>query len=188
MIDYNPKIPTDKQIVNLWVTYHLPQNKRIHVQCVAKVAVFLAEQCHAADPQIVIDIPLLRAAALLHDIDKEIPRQPGEHHPDTAVRILIEEGFDAVASLVKTHSLYSVLDPEISPKKWEEKLLYLADKMVKYSVITVDQRFALWRAEQLPSEALKQLRICYPLVKKIEEEIFTLIRMQPEDVCSILGL
>lgn len=169
-------IPTDEQAKILWDKYQLPKPKRIHVSLVARVAVFLAAKIQN------VDTPLLRAAALLHDIDKAVLKLPGETHPDTGVRILKEEGMREVAALVKTHSLHAILDPRITPITWEQKLLFLSDKMVKYEIITVDKRFALWRAENLPPDAIEMLDKTYPKVKQLEKEIFTLIGIMPEEV------
>lgn len=173
-------IPTEDQAKQLWEKYQLPEGKRRHVALVAKVAKFLAEQLRTKNYELKTN--LLIAAALLHDIDKNIPKLPGEEHPDTGVRILREEGMEEVAELVKTHSLHSILDPAISPKTWEEKLLYLSDKMVKQEIITVDERFRLWRNEPLPKEAYAILDACHPKVKALEKELFSLIGIEPKDV------
>ncbi len=169
-------IPTEQQAKTLWEKYHLPELKRIHVGLVARVAVFFGEKIGS------VNLPLLRAAALLHDIDKAVAKLPDEHHPDTGVRILNGEGMKEVAEVVKTHSLHAILDHKIAPSTWEEKLLYLADKMVKYEIITVDKRFALWRAERLPPGAIEILDKTYPKVKQLEKEIFAHIGITPEEV------
>lgn len=159
-------IPTEVQAKALWDKYQLPEKKRIHVALVTKVAMDLANKINKP-----INRPLLLAAGLLHDIDKVIPKLPGERHPDTGVRILREEGMDEVADVVTKHSLHMILDPRTAPKTWEEKLLYLADKMVKQEVIGVDARFALWNNEHLPEEAQRELDLAYPKVKQLEKEI-----------------
>jgi predicted hydrolase (HD superfamily) len=177
-------IPDDTAIKSLWDTHGLPDYKRTHVTLVAKVAVFLAKKVtEATDAH--INIPLLYAAAMLHDIDKSVPKLPNEHHPDAGVRVLREAGYDEVADIVKTHPLHAILDQTISPKTWEERLLYLADKMVKLSIITVDERFALWRAEQLPPKAIEQLDRSYPKVKALEKEVFDLIHCVPGDAARL---
>ncbi|MCL4360496.1 HD domain-containing protein [Patescibacteria group bacterium] len=164
-------IPSKFDIARLWDTYHLPEYKRQHVRIVAQVALFLSVRLKEHDPSVVINDRLLRAAALLHDIDKEVPKLPGERHPDAGVRILADEGLDEVATLVKTHPLHTILNPTLAPKTWEEKLLFLADKMVKHSVISVDERFALWREEDLPRDARHMLHDTYPKVKALESDI-----------------
>lgn len=164
-------IPNEQEAKALWDKYHLPENKRVHVELVAKVAMFFAKQITKRNGQETINNKLLLAGALLHDIDKAIEKLPGEKHPDTAVRILREEGMEEVAALVKTHPLHAILDPKICPQTREEKCLYLADKMVKYEIITVDKRFDLWRAEGLPDDARRTLKEAYPKVKALEKEI-----------------
>ncbi|MBI5619757.1 HDIG domain-containing protein, partial [Candidatus Gottesmanbacteria bacterium] len=130
-------IPTQTQAKALWDKYHLPQQKRLHVTLVAEVAVGLARQCQMPNAKCQINEQLLLAGALLHDIDKNAAKLPGEQHPDTAVRILNTEGMEEVAALVKAHPLHAILDPLTAPKTWEEKILFLADKMVKYKIIGV---------------------------------------------------
>lgn len=154
-------IPTEQQAKALWDKYNMPQQKRIHLTKVAEVAMGFAKK-------IKVNKKLLLAAALLHDIDKGVS---SKNHPEVAVRILREEGMEEVAALVKTHPLHAILDPKISPKTNEQKCLYLADKMVKYEILTVDKRFDLWRAEDLPENARTILDRAYPKVKALEKEI-----------------
>lgn len=175
-------IPTEKQAIQLWDKYGLPEGKRRHVGLVAKVAMFLARRCQMLQNDCQINEPLLLAGALLHDIDKNIPKLPGERHPDTAVRILKQEGMEEVADIVKTHSLHAILDPSISPKSWEEKLLYLADKMVKHEIIGVDERFRLWREEHLAQKAQEILKKSYPRVKMLLQEIAKKAGSKPDEL------
>lgn len=178
-------IPTDDQITALWDTYHVPLQKRQHLTLVDRVALFFAKKIQEKISQ-PIDEKLLHAAALLHDIDKAVPPIAGERHPDTAVRILENEGMGEVVRLVRKHPLHAICDPDLAPVTWEEKILYLADKMVKYEIITVDKRFNLWRAEEdLPAEGRQVLEKSYPLVKKLEKELLDLIGIQPADVAKL---
>lgn len=178
-------IPTEEQAKQIWGKYGLPEGKRGHVTLVTRVARFLANKLTVNNSQLTINTNLLNAAALLHDIDKNIPRLPGEEHPDTAVRILKKEGMEEVANLVKTHPLHAILDSVIAPKTWEEKLLYLADKMVKYEIITVDERFKLWNDEHLPADAQALFDRAYPKVKALENEIFEKIHIAPSEVAQL---
>jgi hypothetical protein len=121
----------------------------------------------------------------LHDIDKAIRKLPGERHPDAAVRVLRAEDMNEVADVVKTHPLHAILDPRISPKTPEQKILYLADKMVKYDIVGVDKRFALWAAERLPPEEQRILDESFPKVKKLEQEVFKLARITHGDILRV---
>jgi len=165
-------IPNRIQCLSLWDKYNLPSAKRIHVEEVTQLAKFLASKLKAQNSKFKVSMELIEAAALLHDIDKNVTKQPGERHPDTAVRILQELGFDEVAEVVRKHSLHAILDPELTPKTWEEKIVYLADKMTKYEVIGIDHRFKLWYMEHLPPQAVAQLDAALPKVKQLEQEIY----------------
>jgi len=178
-------IPTATQIASLWDLHTLPEIKRNHSRLVSRVAVWFARRLIAEEEGIRIHIPLLEAAALLHDIDKAVQKLPHEHHPDAGVRILTNAGFAEVADLVRTHPLHAILDQNIAPKTIEQKLLYLSDKMVKHTIITVDERFALWRNEKLPPEAVEILDASYPKVKELESGICARLHIIPADVAKL---
>lgn len=178
-------IPDEQTILKLWDTYALPDVKRNHSRLVACVSLYLAK--HVQEVMCVsINMALLYAGAMLHDIDKNIPKQQNEHHPDTGVRVLQEHGLYEVANLIKTHSLPSILNQTIAPKTWEEMLLYLSDKMVKHTVITVDERFKLWREDDLPVRAKQELMRAYPKVKALEKKVFDCIGISPNDVSFLV--
>lgn len=174
-------IPTDDEIVVLWEKYHLPDNKKIHSGLVARTAMALATRLSQTRPDITICMTLLHAAALLHDIDKNIPKHPGEKHPDAGVRALTEEGLTEVAELISKHPLHRILEAPSPLDSWEAKLLFLADKMVKYDILTVDKRFDLWRAESMNEDAVAVLTSTYSKVKELEKEIFGLADLTPEE-------
>jgi predicted hydrolase (HD superfamily) len=178
-------IPNDQEIYDLWEKYQLPTEKQTHVVLVETVALFLADKVQAKIHE-TINLGLLHAAALLHDIDKHTEKLPGERHPDACVRILNKADMKEVANVVATHPLHAILDPTISPKTWEQKLLFLADKMVKYEILTVDKRFNLWRDEMLSPEDRTILEKCYPKVKQLEKEILTFIDVSSEVIAKLL--
>lgn len=180
-------IPTRDQIQALWKTHALPPYKQNHCTLVSRVAVWFAGMLLQENAAEFIDIPLLEAASLLHDIDKMAQKLPNEHHPDAGVRILTDAGFSEVANIVRTHPLHAILDQNISPRTWEERLLYLSDKMTKHAIITVDERFALWRQESLPADAVRVLNESYPKVKELEKEICGRIHVRPEDVAALVN-
>ncbi len=178
-------IPTYEQVAVLWKQHNLPPYKQLHCRLVAKTATWFASQLEKQHHDITVRVRLLEAAALVHDIDKMAHKLPHERHPDAAVRILREEGFGEIADMVRTHPLHAILDQTIAPKTIEEKLLYLSDKMVKLSIITVDERFHLWRDEMLPPEAVNTLDAAYPKVKALENEICSMIGVMPKDVATL---
>lgn len=184
-------IPTYSEAVELWKKFHLPENKRQHSLHVVKLAMFFASELQKKTG-VKIQTDLLLAAALLHDIDKNIPRMDGEQHPDAGVRILRKLHMDEVAQIVSTHPLHAICDDRIIPRTWEEKILFLSDKMVKYDIITVEERFALWEKEQLPKKEQELLILAFPKVKELEQFVCTTLGLTPTEVIqfakqSILG-
>lgn len=173
-------VPSKQQCLLLFDRFELPSQKRIHVEEVARLSMFLADKLITKG--IKIDKPLLEAACLLHDIDKNITRKIGEVHPQTAARVLNEFGFGEVARLVEYHSVHFILDPKTSPKTWEEKILFLADKMTKYEVIGLEHRFKLWYRENLPKESVDMLKNTYPKVLALQKEIFDLLEINEGSV------
>lgn len=134
-----------------------------------------------------VDEKLVEAAALLHDIDKAIPKKVGERHPDTAVRVLQELGMSEIAEIVRRHSVHTILNPELAPRTWEEKIVYLSDKMTKYEVIGVDHRFKLWYMEQLPPQAVAELDAALPKVKALEQDIYAAVGITFADIQKEFG-
>jgi HD superfamily phosphodiesterase len=180
-------IPTEIQAKKLWDIYQVPESKRRHLALVAEVANFIASRMREGGSGKQINIPLLTAAALLHDLDKNVHKLADERHPDAAVRILKKEGMTETANLVASHPLHLILDPATAPRTWEEKILFLSDKMVKYEIITVDERFKLWNAEHMPEAQRRILDGSYPKVKALETEIFSLINIVPGTVKNMLS-
>ncbi|MEK7165339.1 MAG: HD domain-containing protein [Patescibacteria group bacterium] len=190
-------IPTRAQCLFLFDRYQLPSQKRIHVEAVTKLAIYFANKLINQNPQpkvgqplaetIKINLELLQAAALLHDIDKNIPKREGERHPDTAVRVLKELGFPEVAEVVAKHSLHFILSHDTTPVSWEEKLLFLSDKMTKYEVIGVEHRFKLWYKENLSPDAITELDASFPKVKLLEQEIYRAANVTFADVKREFG-
>jgi hypothetical protein len=177
-------IPSDDQIRGLWETHRLPEEKRLHVILVDRVAQFFGRAI-TEKHRIAVNLSLLHAAALTHDIDKAAQKLPGERHPDACVRILTDAGMKEVARVVAKHPLHAILDPSTRPVTWEEKILFLADKMVKYSIITVDERFRLWREEDLPDDARNILDSCFVPVKQLEKEMCSLAGVSPLAVAKL---
>jgi putative nucleotidyltransferase with HDIG domain len=179
-------IPDEKAIKGLWDTYHLPPNKRMHCEIVGKVALALARKLKFQNPSLKINEQLLYAAALLHDIDKNIGKLEGECHPDAGVRILKKEGMDEVAETIRTHPLHMILDENAAPKTIEQQLLFIADKMTKQDFIGLEKRFQLWRTEDKDEISRKVLDASYPKVIALRDEIFRHAGITEEELAKLI--
>jgi CTP:molybdopterin cytidylyltransferase MocA/HD superfamily phosphohydrolase YqeK len=103
-----------------------------HGRTVAQVATSLGLELNRAG--CCLDIPLLEAAALLHDLAKGEP-----DHARAGARILRDLGFGAIAEPVATH-----IDITLNEEKTigVGELLYLADKLVQGErMLPLEERF-----------------------------------------------
>ena len=143
-------IPSEAECDALLQIQRVPAHIVRHTHAVATVAASLADALTAHG--IHLDLPLVRAAALLHDMAK------GEHdHAVIAAQRLRAFGFDRVAEVVATHSDlpgFSVID--------ERAVVFLADKLVRNDQpVSLEERFApaIERYHDMPQvRAAAQLR------------------------------
>jgi HD superfamily phosphodiesterase len=98
---------------------------------VADLAIQIAE---SADQP--VNVPLLSAAALLHDLDRA-RSDASQNHAESAADFLYREGYTEIAELVRCHH---DLAENSSP---EAEILFLADKLVRGTQrVSLDERFA----------------------------------------------
>ena len=178
-------IPDKKTIQALWDTYAFPSQKRIHSEMVGKVVLFIAKKIKFQNSNFKINEHLLLAAALLHDIDKNIEKLPGEHHPDAGVRILKQEGMDEIAEVIRTHPLHMILNKKAGPKTIEQQILFIADKMTKYECIGIEKRFLMWKKDDYDEESQAILDTAYPKVVRLRDEILGSAGISEEELIRL---
>lgn len=104
-----------------------------HCRAVAAVARALAEALDRRSQYLVV--PLVEAAALLHDIARARP-----HHAAEGATLLEELGYPRLAPLVRRHMW---LGAEAGGPVDEAQVVYLADKLVQGDrPVSLDERFA----------------------------------------------
>lgn len=105
---------------------------RRHCRSVATVATAMAKRlAHAGEA---IDIDLVRAAALVHDVAKGHPR-----HADIGAAMLRDFGFPEVAAVVANHMVVAFDGTHLD----ESAVVYLADKLVRGDRrVSLAERFA----------------------------------------------
>lgn len=106
---------------------------RRHCLAVSAFATAMAERLMARG--IVLDIDLVRAAGLLHDIAKGHPR-----HAEAGADLLCRLGHPAVAGVIAAHMDLGVVE---TPVLDEAEIVHLADKLVcEERRVTLDERFS----------------------------------------------
>jgi len=143
----------------------LPNGIRQHSEGVARVAVEAGRMVLEAG--IPVDLALVEAAALLHDIDKPVIRRSGGVHGKVGAEMLAEMGYPELGPPVASHPLGCLLDDARSPRGWPSVLIAIADRRVAQDFVSIAERIAdmaqrhpLYRtqirAARSPAEALER--------------------------------
>jgi CTP:molybdopterin cytidylyltransferase MocA len=125
-------IPTVPEALALLDIHHAGERGHAHARGVADAALALARALAAKGAP--LDLGLVEAAALLHDIAKGQPK-----HEAAGAAILAAQGFPRLAEIVAAHR---DIDPEGLTALTEREIVYLADKLVRGPErLPVAQRF-----------------------------------------------
>lgn len=156
-----------------------PDPHRIeHCILVADTALFLARKLAAKGEQ--IDLALLEAAALLHDIAKAGPGS--DEHEKQGADALDALGFHEVAAIVRKHGVMGIV--RSPPATWEEKLVCYADMRAKNRIMTLDERSRKW-PDAFPQHREQILR-SISMTKDLETEIFAKLDFGPEGLAALI--
>src|SRR5512142_2105035 len=131
-------VPDREEAQRILAARRLPAGIVRHAEGVARVATAAARLVAAAG--IPVDLGVVEAAALLHDIDKPRTSASGEPHGEVGARILEQMGFGELAAAVSAHPVTALLDEDRFPRGWEPVLVSVADKHVAQSFMTIDER------------------------------------------------
>ena len=165
-------IPSKEKCFELLKKYRVPENIVAHTLEVNRVAMFLAKKLKEKGEE--INLGLVDAASLLHDLDKHMTLNEDSGHGKKAAEILESLGFAEVAPIVRKHITTAVLHSPL--KTWEEKLVYYADMRVKGNkIVTVEERFEYLRERygKMSEKAMREINKAEPIVKEIEKEILS---------------
>ncbi len=173
-------VPDEGECFRLLERYAVPPNVIEHSRVVLALARVLCRELNSRGEK--MDLPLVEAAALLHDIAKVLSFQTGENHSQAGARLLREMGFPEVAEIVRQHV---VLDPETNHGRITEALLvHYADKRVKHdAVVSLEERFRDLKERYGKSpEARGWIEALEAQSRSIEERIFRQISLAPGDL------
>lgn len=159
------QVPNRNECREIWKRCNLGEDVIKHQEAVAACALRLGRSL--ADKGAALDLSLLVAAALLHDIKK------GErNHPQRGGEYLERLGYGSVAAAVVEHmDLLDLEEESVS----EKELLYLADKLVKGDrEVGIEARFRSMLIN--PDERIRKMaegRYCDSLaiIRKIKQKV-----------------
>ncbi len=172
-------IPSTKECYELLKKAGVPEHIIRHSERVALISVFLGHWLKEKKTN--INIPLLLAGALLHDIKKHESILTGCNHAEAGYEFLKSLGYERVGKIVKNHIYLSVKPfSEIT----EDELVFYADKRVKHEeIVSLKERFEdlKIRYGKTP-QSLDRLNYLEKFSYFVEERIFKKLPFSPEKV------
>jgi molybdenum cofactor cytidylyltransferase len=154
-------IPTKQICEQLWCKMRLPEDLKVHQAAVADMAVKIGLALNQRGYS--FNLPLIEAAALLHDIGKGKP-----HHAAAGAKMLMKLGYAEISPLVAAHMR---LPEKNIPELSEQTLVFLADKLVQGTEpASVEERYAAKLAFFSGNQqALETIREQQKIALQIEE-------------------
>jgi uncharacterized protein len=173
-------IPTRTQCLDLIDQVGMPQHIKKHSFVVARIAVYLGRLLN--QNSLHLNLELLEAGALLHDIAKARTLSTGERHEDVGARMLEDWGYVLLSGIVKEHVVLNVslLHGPIT----ESLLVNYSDKRVKHDqVVSLKDRFSDLISRYAKTEAHRDwLQEKSNLYMKLESKIFEHLAITPNDL------
>lgn len=168
-------IPTREDCFRLIKQYEMLDHIMDHSIEVAKVALFLSVELNKRGQK--INLCLVEAAALLHDLTKTQCLKTKEDHAMTGSKLLKEMGYERVGEVVADHiQISKEKDPFFIS---EEELVNYADKRVQHNrIVSLEERFedlkVRYGKSQKGSELLEGLKRAS---FEIERKIFSILKI-----------
>ncbi len=177
-------IPSRDECLKLMNQHGMLKNIIAHSVEVAKVALYLALELKKKGQR--IDLRLVEAASLLHDLTKSECLKTKEDHAWTGSQLLKKMGYERVGEVVAEHIHLSRKDDPSLIR--EEEIVNYADKRVRHDcIVSLEERFndlmERYAKGEKPSEQMEQLR---KATFQIENKIFSVLRIDPSDLRYLL--
>ena len=176
------RTPTAEECLGILGAHGVPLHIRRHSEQVAKVARRLAAALreYADEP---VDVPLIEAAALLHDIAKSSSLATRRDHAIEGGEVLKAMGYGRIAVLVERHVHLGSWDP--AGRVVEEEILNYSDKRVRHEdVVTLSERFQdlivrYGRGNPFVEDAIRQN---WRVTEAVEQKLFSRLPFTPDDI------
>ena len=167
--DRGMRVPSREECLDMMKRYNGMENIIRHSIKVAEVALSISTALNRKGEN--LNLNVVEAAALLHDITKAESLDSGEDHSLTAYRLLRKLGYDRIAEVVRQH-VFLLKDAD-SPWVSEEEVVNYSDKRVLHDqIVSLRERFDDLRARYCKDEGGKKWMdqfeaLCYSNENKI---------------------
>ena len=156
-------------------------NIKDHSCVVGKIAEFIGQALFRHGEN--IDVNLVLAGALLHDIGKTECLHTDRNHALVGRDICLKHGFVDIAPLVEEHVIISLGFPDQNIS--EKEIVYYADKRVNHDqIVSLDDRllYILDKYGKSNSARLQAIKKNFNRCFFIEEKLFTYLEFSPEEL------
>src|SRR4030042_5822449 len=173
-------IPSKEECLSLMSRYGMLENIVSHSLEVAKVALFISIELNKNGRR--IDLGLVEAASLLHDLTKAECLKTKDDHAQTASQQLKRMGYERVGDVVAQH-IWLVKEGNPSCVS-EEEIVNYADKRVMHDrIVPLEERFSDLKARYgLNQKAMDYLERLQKEIYGIEGKIFFILQIHPHDL------
>lgn len=173
-------IPGREECLRLMNQYGMLENIINHSVEVANLALYLSKELNRKGQR--IDLHLVEAASLLHDLTKTESFKTKEDHAWTGSQLLKEMGYEKVGEVVAQHIW---LSHEVDPLfVSEEEVVNYADKRVMHDrIVSLEERFNDLRDRYgRNQEGMDYLGRMEKVIQEIENKIFFILQIDPNDL------
>jgi len=166
------RVPSEEQCIELLKENNVPKNVLAHSKKVTEFAVGLAKQLKANG--IKVNIELVRAGALLHDLDKIYTLKKKGRHGFLAEEILEGKGLHEIAVIARKHVLENVTELE----SIEEKLVFYADKrVIDNRIVSLKERLDfILKKYGTTEKARADFKASKPAIFALERELMQMVK------------
>ena len=177
------RIPTRDRCLRLMDEHGMLDNIVDHSLKVTEVALFLSRELNRKGQK--IDLGVVEAASLLHDLAKTECLKTKEDHAEVGCERLTEMGYERIGQVVARHIV--VGKPGYDSSVSEEELVNYADKRVQHDrIVSLTERFRDLRVrygwgEVDPGAMDRMEQETY----EIEQRIFSILGMDPSVLESL---
>lgn len=176
-------IPNLEEIYSILEKEKVPHHIILHSEKVAIISLFLGY--FLKQKGIVLDLSLLIAGALLHDVKKYQTLIYGGNHAVEGYYFLKDLGYERIGKIVLSHIYYKPSHPLASIT--EEEIVYYADKRVKHEeIVSLKERFKDLKIRYGQNfKAWMRINHLEELTKLIERRIFKRLPFGPEKILEL---
>ena len=178
-------IPTHSEAARILLSLNSPDWLLEHSATVADIASFLGGRIEGQGHA--INISLVEAAALLHDLDKALPEDNPVKlfgHGDAGAAWLRDNGYNELASAVAGHPVIRLTEDEryqfwIRDATVEERVVAYADKRSRQDLVSLEQRFSYWVERHGDTDLMDVAR---ERAEQLEQEVCAAAGISPQAV------